>query len=122
MASTAAVASYVLLLFTTHATCQECTAPLLPNYAGVFSPENSNTHDSFVRLPGFTRSKYERNYALVTPESRVWASGNRAWPGCKTAHIISRAAPSHFSMFFVRMEVRLLARMFSLPSALQPRS
>jgi (S)-ureidoglycine aminohydrolase len=29
-------------------------------------------------LPGFTRSMYRRNYALITPESHVFA-GNPLW-------------------------------------------
>ncbi len=30
-------------------------------------------------LPGFTRSVYERDHALVTPESRVFAPGPAGW-------------------------------------------
>ncbi len=29
-------------------------------------------------LPGFTRSTYSRDHALITPESRVWA-GQPGW-------------------------------------------
>ena len=30
-------------------------------------------------LPGFTRSVYERDHALVTPESRVFAAAPAGW-------------------------------------------
>ena len=35
-------------------------------------------HVYFAELPGFTRSTYERDHALITPESRVWA-GQPGW-------------------------------------------
>jgi hypothetical protein len=86
---------------------QECQKghSLVPNYEGVFSPEDLASHSAFRDLAGFTRSTYQANYALVTPESRVWLH-HRDWPGCKTCHIISRATPSHFSMLLVQMKVR----------------
>lgn len=53
-------------------------------------------------LPGFTRSVYERNYALVTPESLVFA-GNPRWANASTAHIISPAVGANFAMALVSM-------------------
>lgn len=53
-------------------------------------------------LPGFTRSVYERNYALVTPESLVFA-GNPLWANASTAHIISPAVGANFAMLLVNM-------------------
>lgn len=53
-------------------------------------------------LPGFTRSVYERNYALVAPESLVFA-GNPLWANATTAHIISPAVGANFAMLLVRM-------------------
>jgi hypothetical protein len=37
-------------------------------------------------LPGFTRSVYERDYALITPESRVWAA-HPAWQVAARPHL-----------------------------------
>ena len=53
-------------------------------------------------LPGFTRSVYERNYALVTPESLVFG-GNPLWANATTAHIISPASGANFAMALVNM-------------------
>lgn len=53
-------------------------------------------------LPGFTRSVYERNYALVAPESLVFA-GNPRWANASTAHIISPAVGANFAMALVTM-------------------
>lgn len=53
-------------------------------------------------LPGFTRSVYERNYALVTPESHVWA-GNPRWTNATTAHLISPAVGANFAMLLANM-------------------
>ncbi|EFN54219.1 hypothetical protein CHLNCDRAFT_17245, partial [Chlorella variabilis] len=54
-------------------------------------------------LPGFTRSVYERNYALVTPESFVFA-GNPLWENATTAHIISPAVGANFAMLLANMK------------------
>lgn len=89
---------------------QQCTAGQKNDftYSEVFAPERRASHAAFRDLPGFTRSTYQANYALVTPESRVWLP-NEDWPGCKTSHIISRATPAHFSMFLVEMKACALA-------------
>lgn len=47
----------------------------------IISIADSKNHVSVLLhadLPGFTRSVYERDHALVAPESRVWA-GQRGW-------------------------------------------
>lgn len=54
-------------------------------------------------LPGFTRSVYERNYALVSPESFVFA-GNPGWTNATTAHIISPAVGANFAMLLADMK------------------
>ena len=85
-------------------------------------------------LPGFTRSFYKRDHALITPESHVFAS-LQSWfttfvydigsPFCwynkltswcslfscflfrvrtTAAHFISPATGSHFSMYLAKME------------------
>jgi hypothetical protein len=80
-------------------------APTLkPDYSRVFALEHNATQNAFLALPGFTRSAYEREYAVVTPESRVWAS-NPAWQASTTAHIVSKASGAHFSMYLVSMKV-----------------
>jgi hypothetical protein len=76
--------------------------PLVPDYSAVLSTANDN---AFAELPGFTRSVYKPNYALVTAESRVWAP-HPAWKDSLTAHLISRASGAHFSMYFAKMKVR----------------
>lgn len=45
---------------------------------------------------------YERNYALVTPESFVFA-GNLLWTNATTAHIITPATGANFAMLLVNM-------------------
>eukprot|EP00798_Chlamydomonas_sp_ICE-L_P026939 gene26939-4560_t len=45
----------------------------------------------FSELPGFTRSVYSTDHALVTSESRV--------KGASTAHIISKASGANFAMY-----------------------
>lgn len=59
-------------------------------------------------LPGFTRSVYERNYALVGPESFVFA-GNPGWTNATTAHIISPAVGANFAMLLVDMKAQARA-------------
>lgn len=96
--------------FRARASPQQCTAGQENdfNYSEVFAPERRASHAAFRDLPGFTRSTFKANYALVTPESRVWLP-HEDWPGCKTSHVISRATPAHFSMFLVDMKACALA-------------
>lgn len=47
------------------------------NYSSVLSAGRSQGI-VFDDLPGFTRSVYARDHALITPESRVWA-GQPGW-------------------------------------------
>lgn len=71
------------------------------------SPATSRPYQLFTYpradLPGFTRSVYERNYALVTPESFVFA-GNPLWENATTAHIISPAVGANFAMLLANMK------------------
>ncbi|MEW5316628.1 MAG: hypothetical protein WDW38_007988 [Sanguina aurantia] len=57
---------------------------------------------AFKDLPGFTRSVYERDHALVAPESRVWA-GQRGWVNAVTAHIISPRVGANFVMYMAQL-------------------
>ena len=93
-------------LLATCAVAQECAnkAVVQPDYSAVLALEKSGSTETQTGLPGSTRSKHTHNYAIVAPESRVWAD-NEAWPGCKTAHIASNST-SRFSMYFVQMKVR----------------
>jgi len=62
-------------------------------------------------LPGLTRSVYERDHALITPESRVWC-GLPGWAAGKhsAAYLASPQMPGAiFSMCLVRMDARCTA-------------
>ncbi|KAK9790343.1 hypothetical protein WJX73_006610 [Symbiochloris irregularis] len=72
------------------------------DYSNVFSTSR-NEGITFADLPGFTRSTYQRDHALITPESRVFAS-MPGWKNALTAHLISPATGSKFSMYLVDMK------------------
>jgi (S)-ureidoglycine aminohydrolase len=65
------------------------------------SPNSLNDHLA-ADLPGFTRSVYERSYAVITPESFVFA-GNPLWENGTTAHLITPAVGANFAMLLVNM-------------------
>ena len=98
------VAFVLALASSSLAVCQECQKieanQLTADYQQVFELERSGTIQSFVQLPGHTRSRYEHNYGLIPPESRVWAANN-AWPGCTSAHLLSARPTANFSMLLV---------------------
>ena len=52
-------------------------------------------------LPGFTRSVYERDHALIAPESRVWA-GFPGW-SASTAVGIAIVLPIHMLLSFAEL-------------------
>mmetsp|Transcript_36048 Transcript_36048/g.144130 ORF Transcript_36048/g.144130 Transcript_36048/m.144130 type:complete len:183 (-) Transcript_36048:128-676(-) len=58
----------------------------------------SRSWNFFSSLPGATRSVVRDNYALVTPESHVYAD-LPGWPSVAAACLISPAMGSHFSMY-----------------------
>eukprot|EP00887_Chlorella_sp_A99_P006283 scaffold3.g6283.t1 len=60
-------------------------------------------------LPGFTRSFYARNHALVTPESHVFAA-NPLWTNATTAHTISPVVGANFAMYLVSMKAASAGR------------
>ncbi len=74
------------------------------DYSNVFS-KGRDEGIKFADLPGFTRSAFERDHALITPESRVW-SGTPGWANTLTAHLISPAFPmgAEFAMYLVDMQ------------------
>ncbi|XP_052209511.1 (S)-ureidoglycine aminohydrolase [Diospyros lotus] len=54
-------------------------------------------------LPGFTRSVYRSDHALVTPESHVF-SPLPDWTNTLGAYLISPAAGAHFVMYIAKMQ------------------
>lgn len=70
-------------------------------YSKVIEPTLSPRH--LQDLPGFTRSVYKRDHALITPESHVFAS-LPGWMETSAAYFISPGAGSHFTMFLAKME------------------
>lgn len=72
------------------------------DYSNVFSPAR-NLGISFGDLPGFTRSVYARDHALIAPESRVW-QGFPGWEKALTAHIISPANGAAFTMYLANLQ------------------
>lgn len=71
------------------------------DYSNVFSPAR-DLGISFSDLPGFTRSVYAQDHALVTTESRVW-QGFPGWQNALTAHIISPANGAAFTMYLANL-------------------
>ena len=86
------------------------------DYANVVSMERHNGI-RFDDLPGFTRSVYKPNYALITPESRVWTH-YQGWKRSDLAYLISKGSGAHFSMYFAHMQVRSVIRVMCTLSAL----
>ncbi|XP_010269826.1 PREDICTED: (S)-ureidoglycine aminohydrolase [Nelumbo nucifera] len=55
-------------------------------------------------LPGFTRSVYKRDHAVITPESHVF-SPLPDWTNTLGAYLITPAMGSHFVMYLAKMQV-----------------
>lgn len=72
-----------------------------PLYWKVTNPTLSPTH--LQDLPGFTRSTYRRDHALITPESHVFSPLTN-WVNAVGAYLISPAFGSHFTMYLVKMQ------------------
>ncbi|XP_048230952.1 (S)-ureidoglycine aminohydrolase isoform X2 [Ricinus communis] len=63
-----------------------------------------NKFDRFLAdLPGFTRSVYKRDHALITPESHVF-SPLPEWTNTLGAYLITPAMGSHFVMYLAKMQ------------------
>ncbi|RVX15451.1 (S)-ureidoglycine aminohydrolase [Vitis vinifera] len=56
-----------------------------------------------IDLPGFTRSVYKRDHALITPESHVF-SPLPEWTNTLGAYLITPAMGSHFVMYLANMQ------------------
>ncbi|KAF0909065.1 hypothetical protein E2562_030817 [Oryza meyeriana var. granulata] len=71
-----------------------------PLYWKVTNPTLAPAH--LQDLPGFTRSVYKRDHALITPESHVF-SPLPDWVNTLGAYLISPAIGAHFTMYLAKM-------------------
>ncbi|KAL6862169.1 hypothetical protein ACP4OV_016818 [Aristida adscensionis] len=72
-----------------------------PLYWKVTHPTLAPAH--LQDLPGFTRSVYRRDHALITPESHVF-SPLPDWTNTLGAYLISPAIGAHFTMYLANMQ------------------
>nr|GMC80688.1 (S)-ureidoglycine aminohydrolase [Ipomoea batatas] len=72
-----------------------------PLYWKVTNPTLSPPH--LQDLPGFTRSVYKRDHALITPESHVF-SPLPDWTNTLGAFLITPEMGSHFVMYLAKMQ------------------
>ncbi|GAB4857708.1 hypothetical protein Ancab_015614 [Ancistrocladus abbreviatus] len=72
-----------------------------PVYWKVTNPTLSPSH--LKDLPGFTRSVYRRDHALITPESHVF-SPLPEWKNTQGAFLITPTTGSHFVMYLANMQ------------------
>ncbi|KAL8167903.1 hypothetical protein V2J09_009402 [Rumex salicifolius] len=77
----------------------EPTSP--PLYWKVTNPTLAPSH--LQDLPGFTRSLYKSDHALITPESHVF-SPLPEWKNTLGAYLITPAAGAHFVMYLAKMQ------------------
>ncbi|PKA53308.1 ureidoglycine aminohydrolase [Apostasia shenzhenica] len=70
-------------------------------YWKVSNPTLSPSH--LQDLPGFTRSVYKRDHAVIAPESQVFGPLNN-WVNTLGAYLISPAMGSHFTMYLAKMQ------------------
>lgn len=70
-------------------------------YWKVVNPTLSPSH--LQDLPGFTRSVYRRDHALIAPESHVF-SPLPGWDNTMGAFLITPAMGSHFTMYLAKMK------------------
>ncbi|KAL6570481.1 hypothetical protein OROGR_000031 [Orobanche gracilis] len=73
----------------------------LPLYWKVTNPTLSPPH--LQDLPGFTRSVYKRDHALITPESHVFSPLSE-WTNTLGAYLITPSMGSHFVMYLAKMQ------------------
>ncbi|XP_072958269.1 (S)-ureidoglycine aminohydrolase [Typha angustifolia] len=72
-----------------------------PLYWKATNPTLSPTH--LQDLPGFTRSVYKRDHAIITPESQVF-SPLPNWINTLGAYLITPAMGAHFTMYLAKMQ------------------
>ncbi|KAL8112561.1 (S)-ureidoglycine aminohydrolase [Apium graveolens] len=82
-----------------------CSAPQILKseslYGKVTNPTLSPSH--LQDLPGFTRSVYKRDYALISPESHVFGP-LPDWSNTLGAYLITPAMGSQFAMYLAKMQ------------------
>ncbi|XP_051134477.1 (S)-ureidoglycine aminohydrolase isoform X2 [Andrographis paniculata] len=82
-----------------------CSVPSIideqPLYWKATNPTLSPSH--LQDLPGFTRSVYKKDHALITPESHVF-SPLPDWSNTLAAYLITPAMGSHFVMYLAKMQ------------------
>ncbi|KAG6406958.1 hypothetical protein SASPL_129937 [Salvia splendens] len=87
--------------------CQEgfCYSPSIleeqPLYWKATNPTLSPSH--LKDLPGFTRSVYKSDHALITPESHVFGPLPE-WSNTLGAYLITPPMGSHFAMYLAKMQ------------------
>ncbi|MCL7051447.1 hypothetical protein MKW94_018862 [Papaver nudicaule] len=101
--------SLVLLRFAVGSEERFCPAPSevedtnsKSQYWKVTNPTLSPHH--LQDLPGFTRSVYNKDHALITPESHVF-SPLPEWKNTLGAYLVTPAMGAHFVMYIAKMEV-----------------
>ncbi|KAL5715771.1 (S)-ureidoglycine aminohydrolase [Ranunculus cassubicifolius] len=72
------------------------------DYGKVINPTLSPIH--LQDLPGFTRSVYRKDHALITPESHVFTPLTN-WINTLGAYLVTPAMGSHFVMYLANMQV-----------------
>ncbi|XP_071702744.1 (S)-ureidoglycine aminohydrolase isoform X2 [Rutidosis leptorrhynchoides] len=75
-----------------------CQQPL---YSKFINPTLSPSH--LQDLPGFTRSVYKSDHAVITPESHVF-SPLPDWSNTLGAYLVSPAMGAHFVMYLAKMQ------------------
>ena len=109
VASIAVAAVAAILLANTPGTTAAVAAANDASGMGVASPyaavDARNDGLSFDNLPGFTRGAYERDHALITPESRVY-TGLFGWKNTNAAWLVTPAMHGgpQFSMYQALMK------------------
>ncbi|KAL5064232.1 hypothetical protein RYX36_025969 [Vicia faba] len=86
-----------------------CSAPSSLNTVSKPKPLYSKVYDSIQspldlqNLPGFTRSVYKRDHALISPESHVYGP-LPDWINTLGAYVISPEIGSHFVMYLAKLK------------------
>ncbi|KAI5417673.1 hypothetical protein KIW84_042329 [Lathyrus oleraceus] len=86
-----------------------CSAPSALNTESKSKPLYSKVYESTLspldlqNLPGFTRSVYKRDHALISPESHVYGPLPE-WINTLGSYVISPEMGSHFVMYLAKLK------------------
>ncbi|KAJ1415059.1 RmlC-like cupin domain superfamily [Sesbania bispinosa] len=86
-----------------------CSAPSVLSMESKSKPLYWKVDDAILSplnlqgLPGFTRSVYKRDHALISPESHVY-SPLPDWINTSGAYLISPEIGSHFVMYLAKLK------------------